>query len=372
LRTNKSIGKSFLVMVVRRMAITILGAVSDVIRTADNVLFFVMEKLSTFFHVGMDSDPGERKNIKLVVFYLPQFHAIPENDRWWGKGFTEWTNVRKGKPLFKGHYQPREPSDETGYYDLSDSDVLTRQVKLAAEYGIYGFSFYHYWFKGKRLLEKPVEAYIRKKEADFPFCLCWANEPWTRKWDGREDEILQHQDYGDREDWISHFDCLLEAFTDERAIKIDAKPVFLIYRLGHIANVNEMIKCWRERAEWAGLPGIYIIAAVSLSFGEDMDFEGKDIDATYEFAPLCVKSIPKIRGSMEVRDYDRHWHRILKMRKRHQTQFRGAFVSWDNTVRRLRHSRIFDGATPEKYMKYLIHIGKNRSNAGNNIHQEKK
>ena len=194
---------------------------------------------------------------KILAFVLPQFHRVPENDAWWGEGFTEWTNVKRAKPIMRGHYQPRVPAGGR-YYDLTDPDVQRWQAELARAHGLDGFCYYHYWFGGKRLLERPVNLLIERGEPDFPFCLAWANEPWTRAWDGGDSEILMPQTYGLQEDWETHFLDLLRAFKDPRYIRLDGKPVFLIYRSASIPHCNEMIACWRQMALNAGLPGLHL------------------------------------------------------------------------------------------------------------------
>ena len=154
--------------------------------------------------------------MKIITFYLPQFHTFPENDMWWGKGFTEWTNTRKAKPLFKGHYQPHIPYKKN-YYDLTKEGVMKTQIEYAKKYGIYGFCFYHYWFtNGKKLMEKPVETFLEDKTLNIKFCLSWANEHWTKKWDGGSKEIIMEQNYGSKEDWKMHFEYLLPFFKDSR------------------------------------------------------------------------------------------------------------------------------------------------------------
>lgn len=169
-------------------------------------------------------------NEKVVAFYLPQYHPIPENDKAYGKNFTEWVNVKKALPLFENHNQPRIPL-ENNYYSLLDENTMIEQSKLAKSYGIYGFCYYHYWFKnGKKLLEKPLEMMLNTKEIDIPFMLCWANENWTKHWDGGNNEIIVEQDYGDYDDLINHIDYLCRFFRDKRYIKIDDKPVLVIYK----------------------------------------------------------------------------------------------------------------------------------------------
>jgi len=294
-------------------------------------------------------------DIRLIAFYLPQFHAIPENDAWWGKGFTEWTNVKKAKPLFPGHYQPRIPADEIGYYDLSDSKTLEKQVDLARQYGLHGFCFYHYWFKGKLLLEKPLESFLRNKDLDFNFCLCWANEPWSRRWHGQEEDVLQGQNYGDKEGWVEHIKYLLPFLKDKRAITIEGKPIFLIYRIGHVKNANEMISCWREEAKKQGLPSIYVVSVLG-SHKDCYHFKDMDIDAACEFVPMYPfqkKVKPHKTGNTAVYDYDSSWRDILNRKKVFPVQHKGAFASWDNTPRSGEHGFVWQGSTPKKYKFYL-------------------
>ncbi|MBL8512473.1 MAG: glycoside hydrolase family 99-like domain-containing protein, partial [Betaproteobacteria bacterium] len=172
----------------------------------------------------------DEEKVKPIALYFPQFHRIPENDRWWGEGFTDWTNVKKAKPQFEGHSQPRVPKDGR-YYDQSEVETIRWQVGLAKSHGIYGFCHYHYWFDGKQLLEAPTNAMLDHPDIDFPFCLAWANETWSRRWDGRESDVLISQTHPPvKERWEQHFQYLIRAWKDPRAIKMDGKPVFLIYR----------------------------------------------------------------------------------------------------------------------------------------------
>ena len=188
-------------------------------------------------------------DIRPIAFYLPQFHPTPENDEWWGKGFTEWTNVTKARPLFPGHYQPQLPAD-MGFYDLRLPEAREAQAALAREYGIHGFCYYHYWFNGRRILERPFNEVLASGKPDFPFCLCWANENWTRVWDGGEKNVLLEQKYS-HEDDLAHIESLIPAFRDERYIRIDGKPLFLVYRTGLLPNPARTAEIWREAAKRA-------------------------------------------------------------------------------------------------------------------------
>lgn len=312
---------------------------------------------------------------RLIAFHLPQFHPIPENDAWWGEGFSDWISVRKAKPLYAGHAQPRHPHNDIGYYDPCDIEVLETQARIAKAHGIHGFCFYHYWFDGKLLLEKPVENFLQTGRPDIPFCLCWANEPWTRAWDGRNRDVLMAQEYGGESAWVAHFNYLLRAFKDPRAIRVGDKPVLLIYRVGSIPDAGEMIRTWRRLAAKAGLPGLHIVAMLSV-FSDSSDFKGVGIDATSEFYPtyatrphgldyvwgafrlglhlrLLKRYTPFAARSIVRVDYDYVWRRILSARKVFPIQYRGAFVSWDNTPRKDYKGFIMQNATPARYRFWL-------------------
>jgi lipopolysaccharide biosynthesis protein len=201
---------------------------------------------------------NKRLKARLIAFYLPQFHPISENDEWWGKGFTEWTNVAKAKPLFSGHYQPRIPAD-LGFYDLRVPETRIAQAEMAREYGIEGFCYWHYWFAGKRLLERPFNEVLKSGEPKFPFCLAWANQTWTGIWHGAPDRILIEQTYPGIKDYESHFYAVLESFNDERYIKIEGKPVFIVYNPHDLPESKVFTDCWREMAVKTGLKGLYFI-----------------------------------------------------------------------------------------------------------------
>lgn len=228
----------------------------------------------------------KKKKIRVVVFYLPQFHPIPENDKWWGNGFTEWTNVKKAKSYHKGQYQPRVPLNNN-YYDLRNVSTLEWQASVAEKYNIYGFCFYHYWFAGKLLLEKPAEILLENKNVNMRFCFSWANEPWARTWDGKNRQVLMPQNYGGREEWIRHFMYLLPFFNDERYIKENGKPMFLIYKSSSIACCGEMMDCWERLAVEHGLPGMYFVETLKYWYPEKRDLP---FSAQVEFEPVLERS----------------------------------------------------------------------------------
>ncbi|QMV44725.1 glycosyltransferase WbsX family protein [Cohnella cholangitidis] len=306
--------------------------------------------------------------MKFIAYYLPQFHRVPENDEWWEDGFTEWTFTRRAKPLFSEHYQPREPY-RNRYYDLMDPSARQKQADLARKYGIYGFCYYHYWFQGKRLLEKPFNEVLRSGQPDFPFCLSWANHNWV-KWNGvgesTKDRLLLHQDYGDESDWKQHFDYLLGCFQDPRYIRYQGKPIFVIYNAAGIPNCTERLAYWQRLAQENGLKGIYFIETINAF--RDADVPG--FEATIIFEPNYtmrldlgpLKRYKRIknpnaatRRALKLYDYDEVWRRILERnvsRKGKEIIF-GAFNDWDNTPRRGFNGSMLKGASPEKFGAYL-------------------
>ncbi len=248
----------------------------------------------------MTSADNSSTSIRAIAFHLPQFHPIPENDEWWGKGFTEWINVVRAKPRFEGHYQPHLPAD-LGFYDLRLPEARAAQAQLAAEYGIYGFCYYHYWFNGRRLLEQPVNGIWKSGEPDFPFCLCWANENWSRRWDGANNEILIAQHYS-HEDDLAHIRSLIPLFRDPRYIRVMGKPIFLVYRASKLPEPKRTTEIWRREAESAGLSGLFLVRVESHDqLGGDPRELG--FDCAVDFHPnhelLAASHIPRRRW----------WHR---------------------------------------------------------------
>lgn len=238
--------------------------------------------------------------IRPIAIYLPQFHPIPENDEWWGKGFTEWTNVTKAQPRFKDHYQPHLPAD-LGFYDLRLEEARLAQEVLAKEYGIYGFCYYHYWFNGKRVLHEPIDRKLKNPKEDLPFMMCWANENWSRRWDGSESDILLEQKYSE-EDHRSHIEFLIPFFKDPRYIKIDGKIVFAVYRTNLIPDLEKTIAIWRNVAKEYNIE-LYILRFEGFN-NSGKEFMCEGVDAASEFQPFTAirrmnNSKPKIRGFKE-------------------------------------------------------------------------
>jgi hypothetical protein len=320
--------------------------------------------------------------VRLLALYFPQFHAIPENDAWWGQGFTDWVNVRKARPQYRGQYQPRVPQGGN-YYDQSRKETLAWQIDLARRHGVHGFCHYHYWFDGKQLLETPTNLVLdsKEKEFDFPFCLAWANETWSRRWDGRDHHILQKQSHEpDPALWMRHFEYLFRAWSDERAVRIDGKPVFLVYRAHIIREIGAMFDLWRSEAVRRGLPGLYLVAMKQYEF--PMPEVLRHFDATMQFQPFealyspdfpapgvetrrmfrPLRLLPERMQDMlrSVRynlfpaltfyDYEMVWKHMLQVeREGGIPAFPGAFVDWDNTARYVKRARIFKGASPERF-----------------------
>lgn len=219
----------------------------------------------------------------VISVVLPQFHPIPENDIWWGKGFTEWTNVTKARPLFPGHKQPQLPAD-LGYYDMRLPEVRAAQAELARVHGIGGFCYYHYWFHGHRLLNRPVDDMLASGKPDFPFCLAWANEGWSRAWDGKQRDVLMAQTYSDADD-EAHIEHLMRHFADPRYIRVHGKPLFVIYRASDLPNPKRTFDGWRERAVRAGIGELCLAQFEGHGAGSAPDPRTIGLDCSIEFAP---------------------------------------------------------------------------------------
>jgi len=316
------------------------------------------------------------REIKPIAIYLPQFHPISENDSWWGKGFTEWTNVVKSKPRFEGHYQPHLPAD-LGFYDLRLKESRLQQEQIAKEFGIHGFCYYHYWFNGKRLLYEPLDRKLKNADEDLPFMMCWANENWTRTWDGAENKILLSQEYSFEDD-LNHIQHLISYFKDDRYIKVDGKPVFIIYRPKFFPNIEETIKIWRDEVKKAGFPDLYI--GFSQNHEHDYHPKSKGFDFAFQFQPdfqtrskknvfnmsvlkRIKRRLMKYMGlKLEKDQY--HYDYFEYVQKQIELNFSkdvypGITPMWDNSARRKIDPFILHNSTPEKYKYWLSHIKNN-------------
>jgi hypothetical protein len=314
---------------------------------------------------GFLTKSEEERDVKLIAFYLPQFHPIPENNAWWGEGFTEWTNVANARPLFPEHYQPHLPAD-LGFYDLRLPEVRQAQAELAQEYGIYGFCYYHYWFHGKRLLEYPFNEVLKSGKPDFPFCLCWANEPWSRRWDGRPRDVLQSQSYSDEDDH-AHISCLIPALKDPRAIKIEGKPLFLVYQARELPRPSRTTETWRREVRKAGLEGIYLVA-VETGWDAGWDATQEGFDAKVLFMPQfsILRTIPRTpiaeKENLQVYDYQQAWPILANPKPVPYRRYNTVFPSWDNSPRTGHNAIVLHNSTPEAYEQWLRHaIAKSRT-----------
>ncbi|CRI64451.1 Glycosyl transferase family 2 (fragment) [Thiocapsa sp. KS1] len=297
--------------------------------------------------------------VRLIAFFLPQFHPIPENDRWWGKGFTEWTNVTRAKPNFAGHQQPHLPAD-LGFYDLRLAETRQAQADLARDYGIQGFCYYYYWFGGKRLLNRPLDEILASGEPDFPFCICWANESWSRRWDGRESDILMAQQHSETDDlaFIRHLQPLLR---DHRYIRIHGRPLILVYRIELFPDPARTAEVWREYCARSGLGEVFL--ACVQSFGLTADPRDFGFDAVVEFPPhdLSVPLDPQPEMDNPdftgcIYDYRATAERFMQRPLPEHRFFRTAMPSWDNTARRQDAGTIFLGSTPALYEHWLSRL----------------
>jgi lipopolysaccharide biosynthesis protein len=305
---------------------------------------------------------------RLLAFYLPQYHPIPENDRWWGAGFTEWTNVAEARPLFPGHEQPHIPAD-LGFYDLRSGDVREAQAQLAREYGIAGFCYYHYWFNGRRLLGRPLDEVLGTGRPDFPFCLCWANENWTRVWDGGSGDVLMRQNYSEEDD-RQHIRWLAKAFRDRRYITVDGRPLLLVYRASILPDPARTMAIWREEARRLDVGEPFLCRVESFP-DERGDPAALGFDAAVEFQPDWVNLGRPLRrnkrwvalrkvgltngeyGKHRIHEYGEVVERMLRRPSPSYRRYPCVTPSWDNTPRRKQHGVILRHSTPELYERWL-------------------
>lgn len=327
------------------------------------------------------SDVGTPR-ARVIAFYLPQFHPTPENDAWWGKGFTEWTNVVTGRPRFAGHYQPHLPG-ELGFYDLRLEESRAAQAALAKQFGIEGFCYYHYWFKGSRLLHRPLDDVLASGKPDFPFCLCWANQTWSRSWSGREHDVLIRQDYSDADN-AAHIDWLSGVFQDKRYIRVDGRPLFLIYQPEDIPDVVSLLREWREAslakmgtepyfcAVRTGFSTLDSAGLRAMGFDGVVEFEpnrkhfpatknatGHIVSLAQRFLPTRLYDVLRNSGWLRRRalntviDYSAYVECSLSRPTLDDTTFPVVFPSWDNAVRRT-SATIIENHDPAEYQRWLL------------------
>lgn len=312
-------------------------------------------------------------NPKVIAFYLPQFHPIPENDEWWGKGFTEWTNVGRARPLFKGHYQPRIPAD-LGYYDLRLAETRIAQTDMAKQYGVDGFCYYHYWFgNGKRLLERPFTEVLESGEPDFPFMLCWANESWHSKfWDYNgvsHKKLLIEQTYGNEKEYEEHFYSLLNSFNDKRYIKIDGKPAFMLYKPLEFPEVEIFIRLWQKLALKNGLKGFHFIGQSQFSENEKDLIMSKGFDAVN---PVRIYNVLSNKN-LNIRFFEKLKRIIFKSALKEDYSkainfftnesfdksldiYPTIIPNWDHTPRSGKKGFLLHNANPDNFSKHVANV----------------
>lgn len=292
---------------------------------------------------------------RVIAFYLPQFHPIPENDKWWGKGFTEWTNVGKAKPLYQGHYQPRVPAD-LGYYDLRVQETRIAQAEMAREYGVEAFCYWHYWFgNGKQLLERPLKEVVKSGEPDFPFCVGWANQTWSGIWHGAPDKILIEQEYPGMDDYKEHFYSLLDTFKDKRYMRVDDKLVFLIYAPNNLPDAVEFTSYWQELAQQEELAGFHFIAhgvRESTKYGCDSCVDNapfinlKNIFNDVNFYDVDVR--PKVYHYQELVQFLTNYEINVE-----EFEYPLIMPNWDNTPRSKSNGIVLHGSTPQLFAEIV-------------------
>lgn len=314
----------------------------------------------------MIEDVSPKKAARAIAFYLPQFHPTPENDMWWGKGFTEWTNVASAKPLFEGHEQPIIPAD-LGFYDLRLPETRVAQAEMASAFGVEGFCYWHYWFDGRRMLERPFNEVLESGSPDFPFCLGWANHSWSGVWKNEPHRLLIDQTYPGEADDRAHFEYLLKAFRDHRYIKVDEKPLFVIFRPTDMPNAKERFDLWRELALQAGLKGLHIVGINTLNFkgSKLLGLDALAVDAlgvTNTLNPV-VNEVSRIAwgirrrlpvGPPRVVEYSEAIKYLVPDFNQFDCEaYPCAYPNWDNTPRRGRKALVLANSTPALFERHL-------------------
>lgn len=306
--------------------------------------------------------------MKIIAYYLPQFHEIEENNKWWGEGFTEWTNVKTAKPLFKGHNQPVEPLNKN-YYNLLDKETVRWQADLAEKFNIFGFCYYHYWFEGRMVLEKPAENLLKWKDINKRFCFCWANHSWKKTWNGTM-EMLIKQDYGQKEEWEQHINYLLKFFKDERYIKINNKPVLMIYSSKDVKDLDARMEFYDEKCRENGLDGIFFLESFNhknqkpvsnKSSGIVIREPGVAISCNNTLKKIVhkVKRDPKYKFTKKpmLYDYNSIYKQSLEFSRNLEVEdkrvFLGNFCGWDSTPRHGKRGYVINNNNKDAFHSYL-------------------
>lgn len=310
---------------------------------------------SPFFKEEENLTPPSQISAQMISFYLPQFHPFEENNKFWGKGFTEWTNVTRSFPRFKSHYQPRLPKD-LGFYDLRVPEVLAEQVRIAKNHGISAFCFHYYWFSGKKIMELPLRQFLNNKDLDLGFCLCWANENWTRRWDGKENDILLRQMNNENDD-LAFIQDIAPYFKDARYIKIDNKPVLIVYRSELLKDARKSSQVWNQYVRNLGFNGIYLIATESF---QDIHPSSIGFDAAMDFAP---NRFPLQEITLEQEFFDpsfkghifeyRSAMELSLQKKKTYPFYKSLCLGWDNTARKRNNGTVLHNATPPAFGQWL-------------------
>ncbi len=320
----------------------------------------------------MTPTPPTSARARVIAFYLPQFHPIPENDHWWGAGFTEWTNVAKAKPLFRDHYQPRVPAD-LGFYDLRVPETRLAQAEMAQAHGIEAFCYWHYWFAGDRLLERPFNEVLHSGEPNFPFCLGWANDSWTGIWHGAPGRILKEQTYPGMDDHQAHFYALLGAFQDDRYVRVEGKPLFVIYRPQKLPDAKRVIDFWKELAVKEGLAGLHLVGVTQnetwnpREYGFDAMTVSNQTKLRQVRSPSLLRWLYRrllrtsfmsavykrvLRRPVHVYEYEEALPHFLARGIKHE-YYPSVIPNWDNTPRSGANGFVLHNSTPALFRRQL-------------------
>lgn len=310
----------------------------------------------------VDYNNIDKSNIKVIPYYLPQFHSFPENDEWWGQDFTEWTNTKKAKPLYKGHYQPREPHDDIGYYNLiKDDDIQNKQANMVTKYGLHGLCYYYYWFAGKELMEQPIYKMMNDNSVDLPFCIMWANENWTRAWHGKDKEILIEQDYS-KETLNEFIEYVIPIMKDERYIKVDNDPLLIIYLHQEIPNFKEVIMGWQQKCIDSGLNGLKVCPLHRSN--DDLCVYNCDTSVEFAFKHLDIIENDYFDNLIAIKNFNGYMYSYKtitsfinkRMSYSYESEYvyPSCFVGFDNTARKKNNAIIFENVSILDYQKSLL------------------